>query len=240
MSVIKKIAVFGDSILKGIQINKKNQRYHVDNNIDAELLSRRFGLEIKNHSKFGLTVTKGAKMLEKFLKSEADCEAVVMDFGGNDCDFDWRKVAENPGAEHLPNTPLSVFEEVYSKIIARLKSLDITPILTTLPPLDPQRFFDWFCKSLNKDNILNFLGSVTAIYRFQENYSRVIEKIAMTAGAPLVDLRGAFLKHRKIEHLLCEDGTHPNTAGQAVITSAFFEFCESFSLQRSNMRLFRA
>jgi len=147
-----------------------------------------------------------------------------MDYGGNDSDFKWKEIAECPEDEHLPNTPLDVFVDTYHKIIRMLKEKGIRPILTTLPPLSAQKFFHWFCKGLNKENILKWLGSVEAIYRWQENYSRAVEKIAVATNTLLVDLRGAFLKHRRIENLLCEDGTHPNTEGQKIITQAFLDF----------------
>jgi len=109
-------------------------------------------------------------------------------------------------------------------MIDLLKKKGIQPILTTLPPIDPQRFFDWFCNGLNKENVLKFLGSINTIYRHQETYSRAVEKIAKDTNCLLVDLRGAFLGKRRVENLLCEDGIHPNTEGQKVITQAFSEF----------------
>ncbi|MDR0812485.1 MAG: SGNH/GDSL hydrolase family protein [Oscillospiraceae bacterium] len=228
MNIIRKIEVFGDSILKGIQLNKEH-RYCVDNQIDFGLLNERFSVEIGNHSKMGCTITKAESLVDKFLQSSPECSAIVMDLGGNDCNFDWAEVAETPDSEHEPKTPLILFEETYKRIIKKLKDSAITPILTTLPPLDPQRFFDWWCRGLNKEAILSWLGSVQGIYRFHENYSRAVECIAKAAAVPIVDLRGAFLRNRRIEHLLCEDGTHPNTAGHRVITSAFLEFGNSFA-----------
>jgi lysophospholipase L1-like esterase len=228
MGIIRKIEVFGDSILKGVQLNNE-QRYCVDNHIDTEMLSRRFSLEISNRSRMGCTVTKVAALIERFIQGNTDCAAVVMDLGGNDCDFNWKEISDHPEVPHEPHTPVEHFEEAYHKIISKLKERGIVPILTTLPPLDPQRFFDWWCAKLNKDAILDWLGSIQAIYRFQENYSRIVERIADTASVPIVDIRGAFLRNRKIEHLLCDDGTHPNTEGQRVITEAFLEFGENYS-----------
>jgi lysophospholipase L1-like esterase len=148
----------------------------------------------------------------------------VIGYGGNDCDFTWKEVSERPNDRHLPNTPLDVFAQTYRNIISTLKTKCIKPILITLPPLDPQRFFDWFCRDLNKANVLHWLGTVNTIYRFQESYSKMIEKIARETKTYLVDLRGAFLDHFHLEDLLCEDGTHPNTAGQKVITDVFLNY----------------
>lgn len=219
-----KIEVFGDSILKGIQLNPENKKYVIDNNIDIELLSRQHKVEIINSSKFGCTIGKGKQLLDRCLLKNSKIDAVVMEYGGNDCDYNWKEVAENPEKDHFPNTPLEVFIGTYKEMIEILKKKGIQPILTNLPPIDPQRFFDWFCKGLNKENVLKWLGSINLIYRHQETYSRAIEKIALETGCPMVDLRGAFLEKQRIENLLCEDGIHPNTEGQKVITQAFRDF----------------
>ena len=224
MKILRKIEVFGDSILKGIQINPLNKRYHVNNNIDLDMLNKRFSLNIINHSKFGCTVTKGKSMLEKYFSGKSDCSAIIMDFGGNDCDFDWKAISENPKDRHEPNTPIDSFVNVYTNIIEKIKKNGIRPIVTNLPPLEPQRYFDWFSEGLNKVNLLNWLAGVNTIYRFQEFYSRTVEEISRNTGARLIDLRGKFLKERCIGRFFCEDGIHPNTEGQKLITQEFTKF----------------
>ena len=225
MKIIRKIEVFGDSILKGIQINPLNKRYHVNNNIDIDMLSNRFSLNIVNHSKLGCTVTKAKALLDKYLDKTPDCTAILMDFGGNDCDFDWKSISENPDADHEPNTPICKFIKVYTGIVERIKESGVRPVITNLPPIEPQRYFDWFAKGLNKENILRWLNDINAIYRYQELYSRTAEEIARNTQAMLVDLRGAFLKDRCLGRYLCEDGIHPNTEGQRLITQEFANFC---------------
>jgi len=223
------VEIYGDSILRGIQLDSDSLRYKVDNNIDVDMLERNFLLKISNFSKFGCTITKAFSTIEKRFMNNKDekqpCDAIVMNLGGNDCDFNWKAIAENPDEEHQPKTPLPMFLDMYKKIIEFLKEKGIRPVITTLPPLDAQKFYNWFCGGLEKKaDILKWLDSVEAIYRWQENYSRAIEELAAETGTLLVDLRGAFLKHRKLSPLLCADGTHPNTEGQKVITQGFFEF----------------
>lgn len=219
------VRIYGDSILKGIQVNPINQKYYINNNIDVEKISETYPMQIKNYSSFGCTVTKGRSMLKKGLEN-IGCDAIVMDYGGNDCDYNWKAISETPYANHSPNTPIELFAETYYDIIDTLKKKGILPILTTLPPLEPQRFFNWFCRDLNKNNILLWLGEIKNIYHHQENYSKTIEKIALDSQVPLVDLRGEFLKAGNVSGLLCEDGTHPNTSGQKVITSSFQNFAK--------------
>lgn len=228
MNDLKRVDVYGDSILKGIQLNDRDERYFVDNHIDFDMLCTRFRLEIRNFSRFGCTIQKAWSILQKKLDGDFACDAVVMDFGGNDCDFNWTAVANAPDDEHQPHTPLSVFVDTYHTIISALRQKGVLPILTTLPPLDAHRYLNWFCKGLNQDNIVKWLGDIDAIYRYQENYSRTVQVIAAEAKVPLVDLRGAFLHHRSIGRFLCNDGIHPNTEGQFVITQAFAQFAKAW------------
>lgn len=222
------IGLFGDSILKGIQINPVNKKYYVNNNIDAEILNKMYPIHIQNYSSFGCTVKKGSDLLKKRLAKNLGCDVIIMDYGGNDCDYNWKAISEDPAGIHFPNTPVELFSEIYRGIIDTLKRNNILPILTTLPPLEPQRFFEWFCRDLNKENILAWLGDINTIYFHQESYSRTVEKIALETKVPLIDLRGAFLKAGNIKSLLCEDGTHPNTSGQKIIASSFYNFANKF------------
>lgn len=228
MGKITNIGLFGDSIFKGIQLNPINKKYYVNNNIDLEMISKKYSLQVKNYSSFGCTVTKGFGLLKKRLEKSIECDAIIMDYGGNDCDYNWKAISEDPKGEHTPNTPIELFTQTYYTIIHTLKKKGVLPILTTLPPLEPQKFFEWFCKDLNKSNIIMWLGEIKNIYFHQENYSKLIEKIALETKVPLIDLRDAFLKSGNVNDLLCEDGTHPNTMGQKIITSSFTNFADRF------------
>lgn len=227
MKHFEKIEVLGDSILKGVQVNPKNKKYYIKNDIDVAMLSKLYNLNITNESRFGCTVIKGARIITQKLEKGLDCDVLVMDFGGNDCDFKWSDIAENPEGSYKPNTPIELFRAEYTNLIKKIKQKNIVPILTTLPPLEPQRFFDWWCGNLNKDNVLKWLGSVEKIYKHQEEYSACIKEIAQKENVLVVDIRTAFLKAGNIGNLICEDGTHPNSRGQQIITTAFKDFIQS-------------
>ncbi|GHV83958.1 lipase/acylhydrolase [Spirochaetia bacterium] len=220
MNMIRKAAVFGDSILKGIQLDPETKRYGVKNCIDLEKIGNKHSVYIDNFSMFGCTIIKGNVMLQKRLEKRS-FNICVLEYGGNDCDFNWKEISERPYDKHFPNTPLDLFVNTYHKMINILKEKGVEPIIATLPPLEPQKFFDWFCKDLNKENILKWLGTVNTIYRFQEKYSRAIERIAYETHTLLVDIRGAFLNNFHVDDLLCEDGIHPNSEGQKIITETF-------------------
>jgi len=227
MKTLEKIEIFGDSILKGVQVNPLNNRYYTKNEMGLDSLNSNYPLTITNDSKFGCTVTKGYQIITNRLDKGMECDAIVMDFGGNDCDYKWKDIALDPAGNYEPNIPLAVFRGEYIKLIRLLKEKHIIPILTTLPPLEPQRFFDWWCQSLNKDNVLKWLGSVERIYNHQASYSMCVEEIAQQENVHIVDLRSAFINKGNVGSLLCEDGTHPNTCGQKIITQAFQDFISS-------------
>lgn len=224
MKPIRSISIFGDSILRGVVLNEATRRYCVCDGIGMDGIAGMYSLKVTNHSRFGCTIDRGYDYIKKHLDRGGSADAVLLELGGNDSDFKWSEVAEAPDAEHLPNTPLERFVAVYRDIISLLRERGIIPVLSNLPPLIPERYLDWICRDgLDGESVLRWLGSASTIYRYQENYSHSIENLAKETRSPLIDLRGAFLRHRRIEEFFCDDGIHPNAAGQGIIRGALVE-----------------
>ncbi|WP_271002467.1 SGNH/GDSL hydrolase family protein [Listeria seeligeri] len=223
---IQSVGIWGDSIMKGVLFNPEKNRYTLLKNNCIKRASEKLGITFQNHSTMGRTITKGHEILTKDLAKDASNDSAIIEFGGNDCDFNWAEVSENPEAPHIPGTPIDIFETQLREMIARLKNLDIQPILMTLPPLHAKRYFDFITRSgLNKENILAFLGGdVQMIYRWQERYSNTISKIAGETGSHLIDIRDSFLAEFHYEDLLCIDGIHPNEAGHIKMSRKFVQY----------------
>ncbi len=212
----ERIMVFGDSILKGVVLDA-DRSYRVSDALGLDEL----GVQIENKSRFGCTSGKGFALLDRCLAKGDRPEVVLLGYGGNDADFDWAAIAAAPEEEHQPKTPLEQFAALYRGAIEKLKNLGIQPVLITLPPVCSERYFRWITRAgLAAENILRWLGDVEAIYRYQERYSRTLETIARETDCPCIDLRGALLRERKLEDYYCDDGIHPNEAGQRVIHGA--------------------
>ena len=62
---MKRVSVFGDSILKGVQYNQKSGRYVVEDNIGFDGIAERAGYSVQNFSKLGCTVTKAWNYLQR-------------------------------------------------------------------------------------------------------------------------------------------------------------------------------
>jgi lysophospholipase L1-like esterase len=156
----------------------------------------------------------------------------LLEFGGNDCNFDWPAVAADPGRDYEPATPVDVFRNVYGEVILSLRDQGYTPVLLTLPPLDAQRYFDWFTRDgLDRDAILFWLGDVQFIYRWHEGYNDIVWEVAMNYDCPVIDIRANFLKQKHVSSLLCMDGIHPNRAGHKLIEKAILEHAASYTTQ---------
>lgn len=233
-----KIAVWGDSITKGIIQSFGNKQYMVNPENSLKIAGEKLGIKIINHSYFGCTVSKGKDVLIHDIEKNIDCDAAILEFGGNDCDFNWTEVSEHPEKEHEPHTPLHIFSETIQFMIKTLREHNVTPILMTLVPLVPERYFSFISKNLNPANILKWLGDIGFIYRWHESYSCEIFDIARNTGCLLLDIRKQFLMDRNYQRFICEDGIHPNKEGQKFMQNFFIESSKSdrFMLPSAQVR----
>ena len=223
LSMIQNLAIWGDSLLKGIIFDEKTSRYKPLKTCSVNLFSKAFPFTVKNNSRFGCTAPKAEANLEKSLQKGFSADAVLLEFGGNDCDFNWAKVSANPEIEHQPNTPLPEFVDSMKNMVDELTKHNIKPILSNLPPISSEMYFDWISRmdGVDGDKVLYWLKDKTIIYRQQESYSHAIEKLAYEYNLPLIDIREPFLKIRDYKSYLCVDGIHLNEKGQSIMCSTF-------------------
>ena len=141
----------------------------------------------------------------------------VIEFGGNDCDLDWKAASEQPEVAQQGRVPLKAFGENLKRMIACARGAGMEPVLVTPPPLVAKRYFDWVSRNLNPARILDYLGDVEHIYRWQERYALMIRNVAREENARLLDVRDAFLAQPRMTDMICIDGIHPNEKGHAML-----------------------
>ena len=215
------ITVYGDSILKGVLL--ENGKYVVNHSWE-ERLSRDFGLNIRNRSRFGCTIQKAMAVIRRDAQTApAPAEVAVLEFGGNDCDYNWSAISEKPDGEYDCKTPPAEFLAQYREAIELLRKSGRSPVMLNLPPIHSEQYLRFICRSgLSRENILRWLGDVEAISRWQEKYSRMTEEIAGDAGVPVIDVRRFFpAAGPALRELLCADGIHPSRDGQERLYRAF-------------------
>ncbi len=221
----KGFAVFGDSIGRGVIYDPNSDSYETDRGF-ASMLEAHWGIAAENHTRFGQTVDKGLKMVEKKLESIRGCDFAFLEFGGNDSDFDWKAIASDPDVFHAPKTTLSEFITIYKKLIEILKGAGVTPIVLNLPPIEHNMYFDRVRRGCNGDNILKWLeGDKSVIARWHSTYSAAIYNICRETGTKMIDIRSAF-DGRNLSDFVCLDGIHPNEKGHRMIFERILEdFC---------------
>lgn len=211
------ITVYGDSILKGIRLEEGT--YKIDRQWEKQLAAEH-GLVIRNSARFGNTLAKAMELIRRDSEKTAEKDGVaVLELGGNDCDYDWAAISADPDRRIDCKTPPALFVRLYREALGLIRRGGRRPVALNLIPIHSGRYLRFICRNgLSRENILHWLGDVDAISRWQEKYSRMIEKIAAEEGVELIDVRGAFLRDsHSAEELLCSDGIHPSRLGQKLI-----------------------
>lgn len=228
MSIMTDISAFGDSVLKGVIL--ENNKYKVSKNSFANICEEVLGIKIENKAKFGSTVSIGEKSIAKNLETikNSNSKYVVMEFGGNDCDFTWKEISESPKQNHKPNITITEFVEIYTNLINEIKNMKKIPVLLSLPPIDSKKYFNKISKGLNAENILEWMnGDKQFITNWHERYNIEVFKLAINNDIPIIDITSKFLEEKNYTKYLCEDGIHPNEKGHKVIAEAIKEHIEN-------------
>lgn len=223
-----KVLISGDSISKGVILDEDKMKYSISKMNYVSLVQKKLNGIIDNTSKFGNTVIKGfTKLKNDIVKEKPD--VVIIEYGGNDCDFRWNEIAEDPDKEYEPNTNIEVFEKTLTEGINMLNKKSIVPVLLTLPPLNADSYFKWVCKNdpNAEKNVLKWLGSKSKIYYWQEKYNEAIIKIAKKTKTRYIDIRSAFLSQPDFRKFICADGIHPNQEGHKLIADKIVEFLKN-------------
>jgi len=224
---VKRILVIGDSLSRGVVFDELKNRYCLAKEGFVAALQKLLGAQVCNEAKFGATIAYGKNLLAPKM-AELDPQIVLIEFGGNDCDFDWNAIAENPKADHQPKTDCGVFEAGLQEMVEQIQANGRAPVLMNLPPLDAPAYFGWFTGGDRQKGreILKWLEDVSKIYWWHERYSSAIDRVARRTGAHMVDIRGEFLAREDFRSLICRDGIHPNREGHRLIFDTFRKYIE--------------
>lgn len=108
----------------------------------------------------------------------------VLEFGGNDCDFDWKSVSDDPEASHICKTPLETFKQKYARMLETIKRFgrqaggaeSAADRLGTLFPLDQPKSVAVAHPALSERGRLH--------RRWQEMFNIAAVQVASAAGVP--------------------------------------------------------
>lgn len=223
MKLIEQISILGDSISKGVILDEISRKYRILKESAADLFSRENNVVVKNYAKFGCTSERAMLITAGVLQDQHQSGIVLLELGGNDCDYNWDDVANDPRGSHRPNVMLDKFKENISNIIQVIKESGRKLAIVTLPPIDSDKYFNWVSQNdaARAEKILSFLGDKNYIYRHQELYANALEEVAADHNVFRIPVRAGFLSIAKYSDYICDDGIHLNERGQDVMKSVF-------------------
>lgn len=94
-----RIAALGDSLTKGVILTDQN-RYSIADCSFMDIISNELDTSVCNYGKFGCTVSFGNNVIDRHKDEITNSDYTFIEYGGNDCDFDWMKIADSPNEEH--------------------------------------------------------------------------------------------------------------------------------------------
>ena len=227
------ITIYGDSLLKCVLY--ENGKYTANHEFELAY-QEKFGTKLENRSYFGSSAAKARKRMERDAKDGKPFgEWCVIEFGGNDCSYDWSKVAAAPREWHDSYAEPEEYRENLRALVLLARQQGAKPVLTSLPPIHAGKYLSWISRNLpSPEPLYLWSGGEGRFYRRNEYYSMMNMEIARELETPLIDLRSPFLLKRDVGKYLCEDGIHPNRNGQRLMFEAFCEFTEKEKTKNGN------
>lgn len=225
------VSIYGDSLLRAT-VPDQNFRYHFTFQPFLDRITTALPVSLLNRAHFGATVKKGESLLERDISQGQVSDYMLLEYGGNDCNFDWSSVAQHPEANHFPMTELAKFTQAMRTMAKKILACGSTPVFMTLPPIDAHRYLSFICRDgLDRNSILHWLGDEQMIYRYQELYSDSIAKLASQEKLVCLDVRSAFLQRHDLSQLIAADGIHLSPQGYDFLFGLLFDALQGASTQ---------
>lgn len=224
-----KIICLGDSLTRGV--TAKNNRLKIVKANYPAILQELLNNNKENFSANEINVlNKGvfndnSDLLLGRLEKDVLLENpafVIIGIGGNDCNFPWGEVAENPYDKYQAIVPLDRYLKNINSILIKLKEQGVTPILLTLPPLDPVRYYETIIQKFSSQ-VSHWICKAGGIDYWHGKYNRYLIKTAEELGILKIDVRSALKQAGKLSELISADGIHLTAEGYKVVGNEVFQ-----------------
>lgn len=220
---MNKLEIFGDSVLRGVMYSSEKNKYLLcdDNKFES---FKNIDFDVSNNSRMGYTIENGLISIQKHIESIEPESTAILEFGGNDCDYKWKEISENPNGNFLPNIIKKDFIEKYKAAVDILRNKGVRVIISSITPIDAEKYVNWITRGLDYKAIVGWLGDISMLSRWQEYYNGLIEKVCEETGCELLDIRESFLTSRNFKDILCTDGVHPTQIGHNLIKKQISDY----------------
>jgi Lysophospholipase L1 and related esterases len=215
-----RIICFGDSVTRGVTFTKGRFRL-VRENYPA-LLQKLLGDqdEVVNKGVFNDNSDLLMERLDKdVIKLHPDL--VLINIGGNDCNFHWDQVALLPEEEHVPIVPLNRYLENIQNMVRKISDAGAVPVVMSLLPLDPVRYYHALMEHYSH-SLGHWISCCGGIEHWHGMYNRSLKQMVQRLGILSLDIRTAFKTKGDISELINDDGLHPTAKGYKVMAQIIF------------------
>ena len=214
-----RIVCFGDSVTRGVSYVKGRLR----------ILKENYPALLQQHAPAEQTVeilNKGvfndnSDLLLQRVDQDVialNPEVVLIEIGGNDCNFRWDEVAQSPDEPHEAIVPLERYLSNVRQIVVRIQEAGAMPVLMTTLPLDPVRYYKHI-ESLHGNAIARWIALCGGIEHWHGWYNRALKQLVSSLQAVMsLDLRTKFKQAGDLKDLLSDDGIHPSALGYQEIS----------------------
>ncbi|MCD7034248.1 GDSL-type esterase/lipase family protein [Metabacillus sp. GX 13764] len=211
-----KILCIGDSLTRGVtfvkgrlRITKKNYPYYLQDFLqdsDAAVINK------------GVFNDHSGSLMKRLQKDalEEQPDYAIIEIGGNDCGFSWKEVVENPEGKHEAIVPIDRCLENVESMISALKEGGIVPIVMTLPPLDPVRYYQFLLNQFGS-SISHLICSKGGADYWHGMYNRSLAGLAHEMKTDVIDVRAAFLQEENYSKFISDDGIHLTSDGYRIM-----------------------
>ncbi|MCO7126810.1 SGNH/GDSL hydrolase family protein [Sporolactobacillus shoreicorticis] len=228
-----KLICFGDSVTRGITFVRG--RFKIIRENYPALLQRFLGEEdeVINKGVFNDNSDLMVQRLDHDVLEEHP-DLVLINVGGNDCNFSWDQVAKLPDSEHVPIVPIDRYLSNIKLMIDRISAAGALPVILSLLPLDPARYYQSLMTHYSH-SIGHWIGMCGGIEHWHGMYNRALKEFCKKSGTTLIDVRSAFKRKGDLSELINEDGLHPTAQGY----KAFAEIVAGYvpELKKSVMKM---
>lgn len=219
-----KILCFGDSLTRGVTFI--NGRLKILKNNYPKMLQNLFNeqhkeVQVVNKGVFNDNSDLLINRLEYDVLEESP-DIVIIEVGGNDCDFPWADVAKRERDEYEATVPLDRYKENLIAMVNKIKDQGMTPILSTLPPLDPVRYYNRIIDNFS-NHVSDWICRVGGIEHWHSQYNRALKQVAQELGVMVIDVRSAIKRAGDLKDLISDDGIHLTEKGYEVFAMEIYQ-----------------
>lgn len=223
---MKTIYIFGDSLLRAVMPDAQGL-YHSTGSIGFDELEKKYQVVIKNYAMPTFTVKQGWAWMQKNMEAaEITPDLVILEFGGNDCDYRWRELRDSDiRPDNVHRTPIDEFAATYREMLDYLADKGIETAITICPQFPAEVYLNHLMQSgIPEQLIKSYVKSPDALVQDYKEYKKVTLALAEERHLAVINMEKTFAFLPNLEDYYSADGLHPNEKGYRLIHDTFAQF----------------